>query len=338
MRAAVFERAGQPLAVEEVPEPEIGPRDVLLQVRASGVCYTDLRLVDRLGRAPGRIIPGHEPVGQVARVGAEVTEVEPGDRAGAHALFTCGACEYCRKGEEEACVQGAAALAGFGFDGGYAEYLRVPADHIVPLPDGLDFVDAAPFFCAGLTVYAGLRNGGIEPGQRVAVIGIGGLGHLAISIASALGAEVYAVTGSPDKMDLARARGAVWAGDALAAATELAGSGGAHLVLNTANALDPVGQLLPGVAKQGVIVLTAADGDVLPVPPAMFTALQLRVQGSFFGSRRDLREVLELADRHAIRPQVETYPLDRVNDVHDRLRANRVRFRAVLTPDLPATT
>ena len=337
MRAAVFERAGQPLVVEEVPEPEIGPRDVLLQVMASGVCFTDLRLIDGLGRAPGRIIPGHEPVGRVARVGAEVTEVAPGDRAGAHALFSCGECDYCRAGEEEACVRGAAALAGVGVDGGYAEYLRVPADHVVPLPDGLDFADAAPFFCAGLTVYAGLRNGGIEAGQRVAVLGIGGLGHLAISIASALGAEVYAVTGSPDKMELARKRGAVWAGDAPSAASELAGRGGAQLVLNTANALDPVGQILPGIAKQGAIVLTTADGDVLPVPPAMFMALQLRVVGSFFGSRRDLREVLDLADRHAIRPQVETYPLDRVNEVHDRLRANRVRFRAVLTPGPSAT-
>jgi D-arabinose 1-dehydrogenase-like Zn-dependent alcohol dehydrogenase len=332
MRAAVFDGQAPPLTIEDVPVPEIGPDEVLVEIKASGVCFTDLRLIDRSGGGGPPRIPGHEPVGIVASIGANVATWMPGDRVAVHALFSCGECEQCLRGEQEACVLGPARLAGFGLDGGYAEYLPVPADHLVPLPDGLDFADAAPFCCAGLTVYAAMRNGGIEAGQRVAVIGIGGLGHLAISIATALGAEVYAVTGSPDKIDLARERGAVWAGDVESAATELASRGGAQLVLNTANVLEPIGQLLSGVAKQASIVLAAADGDVLPVPPSLFTGLQLRVIGSFFGSRDDLHEVLQLADRHDIRPQIETYPLEQVNEVHTRLRANDVRFRAVLIP------
>jgi len=333
MRAALFETSGEPLTLAEVPTPEVGADDVLVEVKAAGVCYTDLRLIGGASRGDaGPITPGHEPVGVIAEVGANVTAFTPGDRVAVHALFSCGECDYCRRGEEEACVRGFTRLAGFGLDGGYAEYLRAPAAHVVPLPDAISFEDAAPFCCAGLTVYAALRNAGIEAGQRVAVIGIGGLGHLAISIAVALGAEVYAVTGSADKIELALERGAVWAGDAEAAAAELKARGGAQIVLNTANALDPVGTLMPGVAKQGAIVLTAADGDALPVPLGMFIGLQLRVIGSFFGSTSDLRDVLELADLHDIRPQIEAYPLDAVNEVHTRLRANEVRFRAVLTP------
>jgi D-arabinose 1-dehydrogenase-like Zn-dependent alcohol dehydrogenase len=332
MRAAVWERPGEPLALRDRPIPELEPNDVLVEVKASGVCFTDLRVID--GRPEGdAFVPGHESVGVIAAVGTEVgEETRPGARVAVYPQFACGECSYCDVGEDEACVLGTSRFAGLSIDGGYAQFVRVPASRAVPLPDALDFADAAPFCCAGITVYAALRNGGIEAGQRVAVIGIGGLGHLALSIAAAMGAEVYAITNSPDKIEVARERGAVWAGDAAAAARELAGRGGANIVLNTANVLDPVGTLLPGIAKQGAIVLAAADGDVLPVPPGMLIGLQLRVIGSFFGSRDDLRDVLELAVRHEIRPQIETYRLGEVNAVHARLRANDVRFRAVLTP------
>ncbi len=331
MRAAVAEQLGQPLVVREREQPVIGPDEILLKVAACGVCYTDLRVIDVIGAAAMPLIPGHEPVGIVAATGAAVTEFKLGDRIGAHALFSCGVCAYCLAGEEEACVTGFSRLAGVALDGGYAEYMRLPAGHAVRLPDGMAFTDAAPLFCAGLTTYAGLKNGNLQPGQRVVVIGIGGLGHLAISLAKAMGAVVYAVTTSPDKVAVARERGADVVGDIAMVVDALKAVGGAHLALNTANALDPVGRIVAGMAKQGTIVLTAADGDVLPIPPAMFMGLQLRVMGSFFGSRQDLREVLDLAHRHAIRPLVETYPLAEVNAAHTRLRANQVRYRAVLT-------
>jgi propanol-preferring alcohol dehydrogenase len=330
MQAAVAEKLGRPLVVRDVAVPEIGPREVLLKVESSGICYTDIRVIDAIGAAAMPLIPGHEPVGVVSAVGVEVTDLTPGDRIGAHALFSCGDCAYCRIGEEEACVTGVTRLAGIGLDGGYAEYMRLPADHAIRLPDGMAFVDAAPMFCAGLTTYAALKNGNLQPGQRVVVVGIGGLGHLAISLAKAMGATVYAVTGSPDKAGIARERGATVVGDADAVLTALAEAGGAHLVLNTANTLDPIGALVPGIAKQGAIVLTSADSDVLPVPPAMIMGRQLRVIGSFFGSRQDLRELLDLAQRERIRPMIETYPLAEVNAAHARLRANQVRYRAVL--------
>lgn len=331
MRAAVAEQIGRPLALKDVAIPVIGPADILMKVEASGVCYTDLRLIDSGGASGLPRIPGHEPVGVVAAVGAAVSGLAPGDRIGAHALYSCGECTYCLTGEEEACNAGMARLAGFGQDGGYAEYLRVPADHAIPLPAGMAFADAAPFFCAGLTTYAALKNGGIHPGQRVVVIGIGGLGHLAIPIARAMGATVYAVTGSPDKTRLALERGATMAGDVTAVAAELTRLGGAHLVLNTANALDAVGVLAPTMAKQGAIVLAATGGDTVPVPPGLFLGRQLRLIGSFFGSRQDMHEVLALAQQHAIRPIVEMYPLTEVNAAHARLRENQIRYRAVLT-------
>jgi propanol-preferring alcohol dehydrogenase len=331
MRAAFAQQPGQALAVKEVTPPTIGPTDVLLKVAACGVCYTDLRVTSGTSAAGRPLIPGHEPVGVVAAVGSAVTGYAVGDRIGAHAFYSCGECAHCRAGEEEACIAGFARVAGLGLDGGYAEYLRVPADHAIPLPGDLSFTDAAPFFCAGLTTYAALKNGGLQPGQRVVVIGIGGLGHLAIPLARAMGAIVYAVTGTPDKRHLALERGATVAGDVAAVAAELQRVGGAHLVLNTANALDAVGALAPTMARQGAVVLVAAGGDTVPIPPGLFIGRQLRLIGSFFGSRQDLREVLALAQRHAIRPIVETYPLEEVNVAHARLRENQVRYRAVLT-------
>ena len=332
MRAAVAEALKAPLLLRDRPVPVAGAGEVVIQVKACGVCFTDLRVIDALGAAALPLVPGHEAVGVVAQVGDGVSHLSIGDRVGAHALFTCGDCRYCRAGEEEACILGFTRLSGLAFDGGYAEYLKLPADHAVPLPDALSFPEAAPFFCAGLTSYAGLKNGRLEPGQRVAVIGIGGLGHLAVQIARAMGAEVYAVTSSPDKMALARDLGATFAGDVSMVASELAAQGGAHVVLQTANSLAPLSKMLGGIAKQGTIVLAAADGDALPIPPGVFTGLQLRVVGSFFGSRQDVRELLSLAATHNIRPIIERFRLDEVNVAHDRMRRNDVRFRAVLEP------
>ena len=330
MRAAVAESLGAPLVLRDLPMPVAGPGEVVLQVAACGVCFTDVRIVDALGGPAMPLVPGHEAVGVIAEVGTGVTGVVVGDRVGVHALFVCGECNYCRRGEDEACVRGFGCLAGLASDGGYAEFMRLPAHRVVPLPAELSFADAAPFFCAGLTVYAALRNGNLEPGQRVAVIGIGGLGHLAISIATAMGAEVYAVTSSADKVDLALRLGASFAGHAADMAAVLRDQGGAHVALQTANSLDPLATLVPSMAKQSSIVLVAADGAVLPIDPSMFMALQLRVVGSFFGSRQDLVDVLALAVAHDIRPIVERFPLAQINAAHARLRDNQIRYRAVL--------
>jgi propanol-preferring alcohol dehydrogenase len=329
MRAAVAEGLGLPIVVKDVATPDIGPTDVLLEVRACGICATDIKVVDSLA-AVLPLVPGHEPVGVVAAVGDGVRGVRVGDRVGVHSFFACGECAQCAAGEDEACVRGLGALAGLAHDGGYAEYMRLPAARVIPLPPGLEFVDAAPLFCAGLTSYAALRNAGVRRGHRVVVIGVGGLGHLAISIAVALGAQVYAVTASPDKAADARARGAVVVGDARAVADELLRAGGAHVALNTSDALEPLAAIVPAMAKQGAVVLVAGAGGPLPITPEILGSLQLRVIGSFFGSAQDMRDLLALADRHAIRPQIERYPLERVNAALARLRANGVRYRAVI--------
>ena len=336
MRAALATAYGAPLELNEVADPEIGPADILLRVTASGVCATDLKVIEGgLGANPDMLprIPGHEIVGTVESVGADVTSFNVGDAIATHSLFSCLECEFCLAGEEEACPTGIPNLAGVGVDGGYAELVRVPAAHALPLPPSLDPVDAAPLLCAGLTVYSGLKNANLQPGQRVAVLGIGGLGHLAIPIAKAMGADVIAVTGSEDKAATARELGAIEVTNAADAAATLQGFGGAHVVLNTADAPEPLLGVLMGMRPQSTLVLvTTSVGDLLPIPTPLMMGLQMRIVASFFGSRADLSELLDLAVEHEIRPITEVFALDAVNNVHDRLRQNQVRYRAVLTP------
>ncbi len=337
MRAAAATAFGEPLSILELPTPEIGPKDILVRIEACGVCATDLKVLEgALGADPERLplIVGHEPVGVVEAVGAEVQDIATGTRVAAHPLFNCGECDQCLAGEEEACPTGIPNMAGIGLPAGaYAEYMRMPADHAIPLPDGLSAVEAAPLLCAGLTVYAGLKNAGLKPGQRVAVLGIGGLGHMAIPIAKAMGAEVVAVTTSPDKAATARELGAVEVTGGAEAGEALLALGGVDIVLNTVDAAEPIMQVLPAMRPQSTLLLvTTSVGDLLPIPTPLMMGLQMRIVSSFYGSRQDLRELIDLAMEHNIRPITETFPLDKVNEAHDRLRANTLRYRAVLVP------
>ena len=325
-----------PLAIRDVPTPDIGADDVLVRVEAAGVCATDLKVIDgELGADPSRLplIPGHEIAGTAEATGQNVTGITRGNRVAVHALFSCGSCEFCRAGEEEACPSGISNLAGVSVPGGYAELVRVPAAHILPAPASLTATDIAPLLCAGLTVYSGLKNAPLRPGQRVAVLGIGGLGHLAISVARAMGAEVAAITTSADKAETATRLGASVVVGGSDAAEALQTMGGAHVVLNTVDAPEPLLQAVGGMRPQSTLVmLTTSVGDLLPIPTPLMMGLQMRIVASFFGSRQDVRELLDLAVAHEIRPLAESYPLTDVNIAHDRLRKNRVRFRAVLTP------
>lgn len=336
MRAALVEEYGAPLIIRDVPTPDIGDDDVLVRVEAAGVCATDLKVIDgELGADPSRLplIPGHEIAGTVEATGKSVTGVSRGDRVAVHALFSCGSCEFCQAGEEEACPTGIPNLAGVSVPGGYAEFVRVPSDHVLPLPASLTPTDVAPLLCAGLTVYSGLKNAALRPGQRVAVLGIGGLGHLAISVARAMGADVAAVTTSADKAEVATRLGASVVVGGEDTAEALQAMGGAHVVLNTVDAPEPLLQTLGGMRPQSTLVMvTTSVGDLLPIPTPLMMYLQMRIVASFFGSRQDVRELLDLAVEHEIRPLTESHPLADVNVAHDRLRKNQVRFRAVLTP------
>lgn len=334
MQAIVMEQFNQPLTIKEVADPAVGPHDVLIRVAAASVCHTDLHLAEGLMAdygVRGPLIMGHETVGTVERAGAEVTNVKVGDRVGAYWLLTCGHCRNCTGGEEESC-QGGAQWAGFHRPGGYAEYLCLPAEFAIPLPDELDFVAAAPLFCGGLTVYGALKNTEARPGERVAVLGIGGLGHLALAVARAMGTEVIALTASEDKAGLARELGAhhVIAGDDLG--KRLAAMGGADVIVSTTVDPKPLADIYQGLRPLGRLAPVGVTMEPLPIPPLMLFLNQQKIVGSVVGSRADMRNVLNLAARDHIRPKTETFPLDQVNQAHDRLRANQVRFRAVLTP------
>ncbi|MHB8628822.1 MAG: alcohol dehydrogenase catalytic domain-containing protein [Aggregatilineales bacterium] len=343
MKAAVLEKAQQPMVVKDVPVPSVGANDVLIKVRAAGVCHTDIHIVDGIlagaGLDPFPLIMGHEIVGEVERVGSHMTHLKTGDRVGAYWQFGCGHCHYCRSGKEQTCITnmstGKPRQAGMTLPGGYAEYFSVGADYAMPLPDALEFVDAAPFLCAGLTVYGGFKNSALRPGQRAAILGVGGLGHMAIPVAKALGAEVIAITSTESKQATAQKLGA----DHTICATgtdvgkKLLEMGGADVVLSTTVNPDAINGAMQGLLPQGTMVLIGLTTNPLPVIPLLLLVAEQRVIGSFIGSRSDFQELMQLAVQNNIRPVTETYALDDVNTAHAKLREGKVRYRAVLTPN-----
>jgi propanol-preferring alcohol dehydrogenase len=341
MKAAVLQAPQQPLVIEDVAVPSLGPHDVLIRVHACGVCHTDLHLADGMFKAMGSdpfpLIPGHEIAGVVAEVGTAVTHLQPGNRVGAYWWLTCGRCRNCISGEEEACEETLAQLQAIGLtrDGGYAEFVKLPSSRVMALPPEIEFADAAPFFCAGLTAYGGFKNARLQAGQRAAVLGVGGLGHMAVQIASAMGAEVIAITSTEAKRDLATQLGAhhVVTGGSGEISAKLLELGGADVVLSTTLDFQSIRDVLRGVRPLGTLVLTGLTGGRLPLDPRTFILAQQRIIGSNIGSRCDLQELLDLAGRSNIRPMTETYALDEVNQVFERLQNNQVRFRAVLTVD-----
>ncbi|NLF68386.1 MAG: alcohol dehydrogenase catalytic domain-containing protein [Candidatus Anammoximicrobium sp.] len=340
MKAAVQECAQAPLVLQDVPVPGVGPREVRVRVRACGVCHTDLHLGEGLfktfGYDPFPLVPGHEIAGVVDEVGSDVTHVRCGDPVVVYWWHSCGRCRCCLAGEEESCLEGLSRMNATGLTrhGGYAEFVSVPAESLVPLPAEIEFAEAAPFSCAGLTVYAGLRNAGLRPGQRAAILGIGGLGHFGLQIARAMGAEVIALTSSEAKREIARRLGAhhVLPAAGREFGKQLRELGGADVVVSTTMDFQAIRDVLDGLRPQGTLVLASLTAGRLPIDPRTMILAQQRVMGTFLGSRSQLGELLKLAVLHGIRPVLEKYPLERVNEVQQRLRQNKVQFRAVLEP------
>jgi D-arabinose 1-dehydrogenase-like Zn-dependent alcohol dehydrogenase len=332
MTAAVIRRAGEPIAFEERRVTDPGPGQVRIRVEACGVCRSDLQLEAGLfGLAKLPVVPGHEVVGRVDEVGPDVSAWAPGDRVGVSwTWFACGVCDACVAGDEPGCAQ--RQVCGVTVDGGYAPYLVAPAAFVTRVPDELPAAGAAPLFGAGLTVYAGLRAAGVMAGMTVAVHGIGGLGHLGLQYANALDAQVVAITRGTGKHDLARELGALEVIDAAESdpAAALRDLGGADVVLTTVPAGRAIGPLLAGLKQRGTLAIVGVAAGSFPVVPAAVVGQRLRVIGSAAGSRRQLREALDLAVRHAIRPMVETCRLDEVPRVFERLARDEVRFRAVI--------
>ena len=340
MKAAVIEQRQQPLQVREVPDlDKPGPDEVLIEVGAAGVCHTDLHIQDGLFTDIGidvfPVVPGHETAGIVQQIGPEVTHLKPGDRVAVYWIYPCGHCRFCLAGEEQACVKYLPTLDANGFQrqGGYATHMKIPASHALLIPDDLAMEDAAPLLCGGLTVYAGLKNAGLRPSQRVAVLGVGGLGHLAIQIARAMGAEVIAATTSEGKAELSMRLGAndVVVGSATIG-EQLRALGGVDVILSSTLDAASIAGAMQGLKPLGTLVLTGLTADTVPVTPMALAFAQHRIVGSLIGSRRDTMELLQLAAHHRIKPMIERFPLDSVNEAFARLRNNDIRFRAVLLP------
>jgi len=336
MKAAVCEAFGKPLLLKEVPEPSIGPDDVLIRTMGCGVCHSDLHLVDGDWKdwgTPLPIIPGHEVTGIVEMTGERVASLKPGDPAGIPWMqFACGHCAACRTGAEMLCPSQKS--TGITVDGGYAERVKAPAAFTHRIPEGLDLVTAAPLLCAGITMFAPLRRAGNLCGKTVAIAGVGGLGHLGIRMAAAMGAHVVAITRGGDKKDLAHDFGAHEVIDSgkEKAGKQLARMGGADLILLTSISARLFEECIPGLGPNGTLVVLAAIAESARVVPAALLTGQKRITGSVIGTRDDMDAMLRFAADHGIAATVERHPLAKVNDVLDRLRNGEVRLRAVLTP------
>lgn len=338
MKAAVLREFKKPLAIEEVNQPQPGADEILVRIEACGVCHSDVHVADgdwpqfaKIVKTP--LIPGHEIAGVVVEKGAAVQDLKIGDRVGVPWIYwTCGECEFCREGNENLCRK--QKISGVTVDGGYAEFVKTPASHAIRIPDNLSFVEAAPLFCAGVTVYRALKHSGILSRQRLAVFGIGGLGHLAVQFGQALGAEVVAVDISDEKLALAKSLGSSTTVNASTnnVIKELRNRGGAHVALVTSAARASYETAFHCVRPTGTLMVVGLPADPVCFPAILMAAGEIRVQASTVGTRQDLREVLAMAAAGKVRCQVAPRPLAEVNEALDQLRRGQVSGRLVLAP------
>jgi alcohol dehydrogenase/propanol-preferring alcohol dehydrogenase len=335
MQSMVARAARQPLVAEERAVPEPGAGEVRIRVRACGVCHSDLFVTD--GLWPGLVlprVPGHEVAGVVDAVGPGVATLRRGDRVGVgwHGGHD-GTCRACLRGQFIHCQ--AARITGVTMDGGYAEHLIAPAVAVAQLPDALDFAEAAPLLCAGVTTFNALRNSGARSGDRVAVHGLGGLGHLGVQYAKEMGFEVVALARGSEKEELALRLGASRYLDTERedAAAALAEGGGARVILATAPNADAIATLVPGLGIEGCLLVVAAPFEPMPIGAIDLIGGSRRVQGWASGTAADSADALAFAARRGVRPMIERFPLAEAQAAVDRMASGKARFRAVLELD-----
>ena len=334
MKAAVVRQFKKPLVIEEVPVPSPKAGEILVRVAASGVCHTDLHAAE--GDWPVKpqppFIPGHEGVGHIAAVGAGVSHVKEGDRVGVPWLYTaCGHCRHCLGGWETLCVS--QQNTGYSVNGGFAEYVIADPNYIGHLPANVSFVDIAPILCAGVTVYKGLKATETRPGDWVVVSGIGGLGHMAVQYAKAMGLNVVAVDISDAKLNLARKLGAALAVNAREtdpAAFVKKEVGGAQGVLVTAVSPKAFEQALGMVGRGGTISLVGLPPGSFPLPIFDTVLNGITVRGSIVGTRLDLQEALDFAGAGKVKATVATEPLENINQIFARMHAGDIDGRIVI--------
>jgi len=333
MKAAQIGKPNGPFELVEREIPTPGPHWIRIKVEACGVCHSDMFV--KGGAFPGMTlprIPGHEIAGRIDAVGAEVTAWKVGDRVGVgwHGGH-CFECDACRRGLFLNCVN--AKITGISHDGGYAEYAVVPAESAARIPDKLSAVEAGPLLCAGVTTYNALRNSGARAGQTVAILGIGGLGHLGVQYAARMGYRTVAISQGADKAQLARELGAHEYIDTKAtpAADALKKLGGADIVLATAPNSDAITATLGGLKPRGKLVIVAAPSTPMTLNAAGLLSGKT-IAGWPSGSAIDSEDTMAFSALTGVRPRVETFPLAQADQAFARMMENQVRFRAVLVP------
>jgi len=335
MKAAIVNEFHQKLEVKEVAVPEVGHGEVLVKIKTCGVCHTDLHAAH--GDWPVKpklpLIPGHEGVGVVEKLGEGVTSLKLGDRVGIPWLFSaCGECDYCLTGWETLCKQ--QLNGGYSADGAYAEYCVAPAAYVARIPDELGDVEAAPILCAGVTTYKALKVANVKPGEWVAIYGIGGLGHVALQYAKAMGYNVVAVDIHQEKLELAKELGA----DVTINGSEVdpvqaieESVGGVHGAISVAVTKKAFEQAYKSVRRGGSLVVVGLPNAELPIPIFDTVLNGVTVKGSIVGTRKDMQEALDFAARGKVRAIIETQPLDQINEVLERLEKGQINGRVVLT-------
>jgi propanol-preferring alcohol dehydrogenase len=334
MKAAVVEKFCEPLKIRQLPVPSPGPGQALIEIVATGVCHTDLHAAD--GDWPVKptppFIPGHEGAGVVVALGPGVKHLKEGDRVGIAWLHSaCGHCEFCLSGWETLCH--AQQNSGYSVNGSFAEYAVAQADFLGRIPDQLSFVDAGPILCAGVTTYKGLKETEARPGEWVVISGVGGLGHIAIQYAKAMGLHVAAVDLGEKKLELARTLGAeitVDAGLEDPARIVQKKIGGAHGVLVTAVSPIAFKQAVGMLRRRGTCVLNGLPPGEFPISIFDVVLNAYTLRGSIVGTRKDLEEALAFAAEGKVKASIELLPLESINDVFSRLKRGKVNGRIVL--------
>ncbi len=337
-RALVAPSAGAPFEQRTIEHRELRDDDILIDIAYAGICHSDIHQVrEEWGKAIFPMVPGHEIAGTVAAVGPGVTSHQVGDRVGVGCMVdSCGECEYCKDGQEQYCEKGAVmTYNGRGYDGeetkgGYAQQVVVSERFAVNIPDGIGLDEAAPLLCAGITTWSPLRRYGVGPGSKVAVIGLGGLGHMAVKLAAALGAEVTVLSRSEAKRKDAEELGAT-----SYAATEDAENlkplrSSFDVIINTVSADLPIASYLRLLKPLGTLVNVGLPPSAFEVPPGMLIGGSRSIAGSNIGGIPATQEMLDFCAEHGIGATIETISADQVDEAYDRVVDGDVRYRVVI--------
>jgi uncharacterized zinc-type alcohol dehydrogenase-like protein len=338
VKAYASPSATEDLFATTIERREVGAHDVLIEIKFAGICHSDIHTVrGDWGPQQYPLVPGHEIAGIVTEVGAEVTKHKVGDRVGVGCMVnSCRECANCLKGEEQYCLKGnvgtygAVDRDGTITQGGYSTHVVVTEDFVVTIPEGLDLDVAAPLLCAGITTYSPLHHWGAGPGKKVAVVGLGGLGHMAVKIAHAMGAEVTVLSQSLKKQEDGLRLGAdsYFATSDENTFTELAGH--FDLIINTVSASIDISSYLQLLTLDGALVNVGAPAEPLPVNAFALIAGRRSFAGSMIGGIRETQEMLDFCAEHGIGAEIEVIPADKINDAYERVLVSDVRYRFVI--------